>query len=89
MVIGGVGFFIVDQFNVVVVNGDKANIDSKVARNSAGLLVGGTLLYFLRKKSQKIHGRYRLVSVDSKSFFYEQGYRPEKGYISPYIPRNN
>jgi hypothetical protein len=88
MMIGGVGYFVIDQFNVVVVNGDDPNIDRKVAVSSVSLLAGGALLFYIRKKSQRIHGRWRLLSVDSKSYFYEPEYVLPKGYVSPYIPRN-
>jgi hypothetical protein len=88
MMVGGIGYFVIDQFNIVVVNGDNANIDRGVAVPSVTLLAGGALLYYIRKKSTRIHGRVRLLSVDNKSSFYEPDYIPVKGYVSPYIPRN-
>lgn len=88
LLIGGIGYFVIDQFNIVVVNGDDPNIDRGVAVSSASLLVGGALLYYVRKKSQRVHGRWRLLSVDRDSHFYVPDFVPQKGYVSPYIPKN-
>ena len=88
MMIGGIGYFVIDQFNIVVVNGDDPNIDQGVAISSASLLAGGVVLYYIRKKSQRIHGRWRLLSVDKDSYFYVPDFAPQNGYISPYIPKN-
>jgi hypothetical protein len=85
---GGVGYFLIDEFNSIVVNGEKPDVDEGVAKVSAGLLVGGATLYFIRKKSERIRGRVRLLSADRQSYFYKRDYQMEKGYVSPHIPKN-
>ena len=70
LVIGGVGYFLVDQFNTVVVHGEKATINEDVAVTSAILTGIGLPLMLIKKKSQRIGGKYRLLTVDKDSPFY-------------------
>ena len=70
LVIGGVGYFLVDQFNTVVVHGEKATINENVAVTSAVLTGIGLPLMLIKKKSQRIGGKYRLLTVDKGSPFY-------------------
>jgi len=71
LVIGGVGYFLIDQFNTVIVHGEDATIDEGVAKAS-GVMVGvGLPLMLIRKRSQRIEGRYRLLTVDEDSPFYQ------------------
>jgi hypothetical protein len=75
LVIGGAGYFLIDQFNVVVVDGDKANLDDNVTITSAAMVGAGLPMMLLRKKSQKLGGRYRLLMVTKGSPFYRPDMR--------------
>jgi hypothetical protein len=70
LVIGGVGYFLIDQFNQVIVHGEKATIDENVAVTSAVLAGVGLPLMLIKKKSQRIGGKYRLLTVEKGSSFY-------------------
>ena len=70
LVIGGVGYFLIDQFNVIIVHGEEATIDENVAVTSAVLTGIGLPLMLIKKKSQRIGGKYRLLTVDRGSPFY-------------------
>ena len=70
LVVGGVGYFVIDQFNTVIVQGDKASIDEGVATTSAVMVGVGLPMMLIRKKSQRIGGRYRLRVVEEGSPFY-------------------
>jgi hypothetical protein len=59
LVTGGVGYFLVDQFNVIVVNGDKASLDENVTTASSVMVAVGLPLMLIKKKSQRVGGRYR------------------------------
>lgn len=70
LVIGGVGYFLIDQFNVIVVQGEEASIDEGVAITSAIMVGAGLPLMLIKKKSQRLGGKYRLLVVDQGSPFY-------------------
>ncbi len=70
LVVGGVAYFLIDQFNVVVVNGDKADLDKDVTTVSAAMVGVGLPMMLIKKKSQKIHGKYRLLVVQKGAPFY-------------------
>ena len=70
LVVGGVGYFVIDQFNTTVVQGDKASIDEGVATTSAVMVGIGLPMMLIKKKSQRIGGHYRLMTVEEDSPFY-------------------
>ncbi len=70
LVVGGTAYFLIDQFNVVVVNGDEANLDDNVTVVSAAMVGAGLPMILLKKKSQKVRGSYRLLTVQKGSPFY-------------------
>ena len=70
LVIGGVGYFVIDQFNVVVVHGDKADINENVATTSAIMVAAGLPMMLIRKKSQRLKHGYKLLTVEPGSRFY-------------------
>jgi hypothetical protein len=72
LVVGGVGYFLIDQLNEVVVQGNKGSIDENVAITSAIMVGVGLPLILLKKKSQRIGGKYRLVTVQPGSMFYRR-----------------
>lgn len=73
LVAGGVGYFVIDQFNVMVVHGDKANINDRVATTSAIMVAVGLPMMLIRKKYQRMKPGYRLLAVDEGSPFYLRG----------------
>jgi len=70
LVIGGAGYFVIDQFNTVVVHGDKPNINENVATTSAVMVAVGLPMMLIKKKSQRLKPGYRLMTVDEGSPFY-------------------
>lgn len=82
LVVFGAGLFIIDQLNVVVVNGQSPNLDSRVSTVSLASLAVGVPLILLKKKSQKLKYRYRLMTVSKGSAFYQPDTRHN---ILPYM----
>lgn len=81
LVIFGSGLFLIDQINVVLVNGQSPNLDDRVSVISLSSLAVGIPLILLKKRSQKINYPTRLMMVDKGSAFY----RPDtRQYILPY-----
>lgn len=81
LVIFGAGLFIIDQINVMVVNGNKPDLDSRVSAISLSSLAVGMPLMLIKKKSQKLQLGNRLMMVEKGSAFY----RPDtREYILPY-----
>lgn len=70
LVVGGTAYFLIDQFNVIVVNGDKADLDENVTVVSAAMVGAGLPMMLIRKRSQKIRGKYRLLMVQEGSPFF-------------------
>lgn len=70
LVIGGVGYFLIDQINVIIVQGEEASIDENVAVTSAIMVGAGLPLMLIKKKSQRLGGKYRLLVVEEGSPFY-------------------
>lgn len=82
LVIFGAGLFLIDQINVVIVNGHSPNLDSRVSTVSLTSLAVGLPLILIKKKSQKLNYKYRLLTVKEGSPFYQPDTR---GFISPYL----
>jgi len=81
MVIFGAGLFIIDQVNVVLVQGNSPSLDNRVSTVSLTSLAAGIPLMLIKKKSQKLNFRNRLIMVEKGSAFY----RPDtREYIGPY-----
>lgn len=70
LVIFGTGLFLIDQINVVLVNGQTPNLDNRVSALSFGSLAAGLPLMLLKKKSQRIRYPIRLRTVEKGSAFY-------------------
>lgn len=81
-VIGGAGFFLIDQFNATVVEGDEPNLDDNVTKTSLGLLAVGLPMMLIHKNSQRIGGKYRLLVVEKGSPFYAPPITPMEGVFS-------
>lgn len=71
LVVAGVGYFLIDQFNVIVVNGDEASLNDDVTNTSVALVGVGLPMALIKKKSQKLGGKYRLMTVTERSPFYQ------------------
>ena len=72
LTVGGAGYFLIDQLNELVVQGNKASIDENVAITSAVMVGVGVPLMLLKKKSQKIGGKYQLMTIQPGSMFYRR-----------------
>jgi hypothetical protein len=70
-----VAYFVLDQVNETVVQHNDANIDKNVARASIIMTAVGLPMMLLHKKSQRIGGRYRVLTVDKGSAFYHPDIR--------------
>jgi hypothetical protein len=82
MVIGGAAFFLIDQLNYTVIQGHDPSLDGGVSTVSISAVAVGLPLMLIKKKSQKISYRCKLMMVKEGSIFY----LPDPhGYQSPYI----
>ena len=70
LVVAGVGYFLIDQINVVIVNGDKASLNDNVTTASVAMVAVGLPMMLIKKKYQRIRGRTRLMMVEEGSPFY-------------------
>lgn len=82
LVIGGAGLLIIDQVNQVIVQGNGFSLDDGVTDFSIAAVATGLPLMLIKKKSQKISYRFRLMTVEEGSVFYVPDPR---GYQSPYM----
>jgi hypothetical protein len=81
LVVFGAGLFLIDQINVVLVQGHSPSLDNNVSTLSLSSLGVGLPLMLIRKRSQKINYRHKLMMADKGSVFYEPDTRE---YILPY-----
>lgn len=72
LVIAGVGYFLIDQFNTVIVQGEDLAIDENVATTSAIMVAAGLPMMLIKKKSQRMKAGFRLLSVEPGSPFYKR-----------------
>jgi len=79
LVIFGAGLFLIDQVNLVAVNKQSPNLDNRVSVLSLGSLAAGLPMMLLKKKSQKIGYRTRLMVVAEGSGFYRPDTRESIG----------
>jgi hypothetical protein len=70
MVVGGVTYFLVDQFNTIVVQGEEATWNKNVGNVSVAMVAIGLPLWLIKKKSQRIKPGYKLLTVEEGSPFY-------------------
>jgi hypothetical protein len=70
LVVAGVGYFVIDQFNVVVVDGDKPSLNDNVTNASVAMVAAGLPMMLIRKKYQRVGGKFKLIAVDRDSPFY-------------------
>jgi hypothetical protein len=70
LVIFGAGLFLIDQFNVVVVNGNSPNLDARVSRISLVSLAAGLPLMLIKNRSRTLRPGIRLMMAEKSSAFY-------------------
>jgi hypothetical protein len=70
LVVAGVGYFVIDQFNVIVVDGQKPSLNENVTNASVAMVAAGLPMMLIQKKYQRIGGRYRLLTIERGSPFY-------------------
>ncbi|MEX1239339.1 MAG: hypothetical protein WEB30_06465 [Cyclobacteriaceae bacterium] len=81
LVIFGAGLFLIDQINLVLVQGQSPSLDNRVSTVSLTALAVGVPLMVLKKRSQRLDFRNKLIMVEAGSVFY----RPDtREYILPY-----
>jgi len=73
LVVGGVGYFLIDQLNTVVVQGEKATWNENVGTASIIMTGVGLPMMLIKKKSQRIKPGYTLMTVEEGSPFYLPG----------------
>lgn len=81
LVVFGAGLFLIDQVNVVLVQGHSPSLDDNISTLSLSSLGVGLPLMLIRKRSQKINYRHRLMMADKGSVFYQPDTRE---YVLPY-----
>lgn len=72
LVTGGVGYFLIDQLNELVVKGHGASINENVATTSIVMVAVGLPMMLIKKKSQRLGGKYRLLTVEKGSLLYQR-----------------
>jgi hypothetical protein len=70
LVVAGVGYFLIDQVNVILVNGDGASLNKNVTNTSIALVAVGLPMMLMKKKFQRIGSKYKLYVVEEGSPFY-------------------
>ena len=72
MVQVGVGLFLIDQFNNVVVQGNPATLDNGITKFSIICAAVGLPLMLIKKEGEPIGYKYKLRPVDKRSPFYRE-----------------
>lgn len=72
LVIGGIGYFLIDQLNTIIVQGEGMSIDENVTRTSAIMVGLGLPMMLIKKKSQRMKPGYHLLTVEAGSPFYKR-----------------
>jgi len=67
----GVLLFAGDFLNNTVIQGNSASLDNGVTTASIAMVAAGLPMALLRKKSEKINHKYRLLTVTKGSGFYQ------------------
>lgn len=89
MVAAGVGIFLIDQINTILIDGKDPSLDNTVTKISLTSLAIGLPMMLITKKSHRVGFKQRLRIINRESpFYYSESRFQPKGYISPHIPRN-
>lgn len=79
----GIMLFAFDQINETLIEGNKATLNDGITITSLALVGAGIPMVLIRKKSQRLDYKYRLIMAERGSSFYKEA---PKGYTSPYLP---
>jgi hypothetical protein len=71
LVTGGAALFLIDQLNYSLIEGNDPNLDSWVSTVSLTAVAAGLPMMLIKKKSQKMNYKYRLMMVKKGSPFYQ------------------
>ncbi len=77
LVIFGGGLFVIDQLNTGVIQHQPLSLDDGVTALSAASVAAGLPMMLIKKKSQKIGFRTRLMTVDKGSAFFRPDTREQ------------
>ena len=72
LIIGGVGYFLIDQLNTVIVQGNDVNFDENVTKTSIAMVAVGIPMMLIKKKSQRMKPGYHILTVEPGSPFYKR-----------------
>jgi hypothetical protein len=71
MIVGGAGYFLLDQFNEGIISGNGFSLEESVWRPAVALVMtGGVLSVSGRKWYRTGYGPFRVMTVESDSPFY-------------------
>jgi hypothetical protein len=84
MVIGGTALFLIDQINYSLIEGNDPSLDSWVSTFTLTSIAAGLPMMLIKKKSQKMNYKYRLLMVKKGSPFYQ----PDTRGGSPFMLEN-
>ncbi len=71
LITAGIGYFVLDQFNHVIVQGQKPDWEPTVWKPSLVLVASGFALKLTRRRSQRIRFPAKLLAVERGSMFYK------------------
>jgi hypothetical protein len=71
LITAGMAYFVLDQVNHVIVQGQKADLEPTVWKPSLILVASGYALKWTHKKSQRIRFPAKLLTVERGSPFYK------------------
>ncbi len=70
LIIAGLSYFLIDEFNNIVVQGNKPDLDPAIWKPSLVLVTVGYSLTLIYKRSQRIRYPAKLITVQRGSPFY-------------------
>jgi hypothetical protein len=70
LVTAGAAYFLIDQFNGIVVQGEGIDLADEVLVPSAIMIGVGVPLMKLNRRSVRLGGKYRLLTIEKGSPFY-------------------
>ncbi len=70
--VGGIGYFAIDQFNTIVVQGEKPSLNENVTTASVVMVAAGLPMMLINRRSLKLKKGYRLLTVEPDSPFYKR-----------------
>lgn len=79
LTIFGAGLFLIDQVNVVVVNGESPSLDDNVTALSLSSLAVGLPMMLIKKKSRRIRYPVKMLIVEKGSGLYRPDLREQIG----------